>query len=104
MGEYEDEVVVEIGELVVVLELLPNPGLIGIGGDVLLQKAADLAEPLLSRLPQRRRLCCHRPAATNRFKPSEANLIESNEGWTRIKKLELLPRREEEVEERKEKD
>jgi len=50
-GEEEDEVVVEVGELAVVLELLPDAGLVGVGGDVRLEEGADLAEPLLLRLP-----------------------------------------------------
>ncbi|EHA8589904.1 hypothetical protein COCNU_scaffold013344G000020 [Cocos nucifera] len=57
MGKDEDEIVIEIGKLAVVLELLPNPGLIGVRGDLLLQEAADLAEPLLLGLPQG---CRHR--------------------------------------------
>jgi hypothetical protein len=50
----ESEVVVEIGELRVVLELLPNLRLVGRGSGVrnlLLQQAADLSEPLLLGLP-----------------------------------------------------
>jgi hypothetical protein len=54
-GEEEDEVVVEVGELAIVLELLPDEGLVGVGGDVRLQEGADLAETLLLRLPQSRR-------------------------------------------------
>lgn len=50
-GEKEDEVVVKVGELAVVLELLPDAGLVGVGGDVRLQEGADLVEPLLLRLP-----------------------------------------------------
>jgi hypothetical protein len=52
--ENEREVVVEIRELRVVLELLPNLGLVR-GGSVvrnlLLQQATDLSEPLLLGLP-----------------------------------------------------
>lgn len=51
MGKDENKIVIEIRKLVVVLELLQNPGLIGVGGDVLLQEGADLAEALLLRLP-----------------------------------------------------
>jgi hypothetical protein len=52
--ENESEVVVEIGELRVVLELLPNLGLVGGGSGVrnlLLQQATDLFESLLLGLP-----------------------------------------------------
>ena len=59
-GEEEDQVVVEVGELAVVLELLPDAGLVGVGGDVRLEERAYLAEPLLLRLPQRRRRRGHR--------------------------------------------
>ncbi|RWV92475.1 hypothetical protein GW17_00045144 [Ensete ventricosum] len=67
MGEDEDEVVIEIGKSVVLLELLPDPDLISVGGDLLLQEAADLAKPLLPRLPQGRRR--HLSAASDRSEP-----------------------------------
>ncbi|GJN01228.1 hypothetical protein PR202_ga18475 [Eleusine coracana subsp. coracana] len=54
-GEEEDEVVVEVRELAIMLELLPDAGLVGVGRDMRLQEGADLAEPLLLRLPHRRR-------------------------------------------------
>lgn len=53
--ENESEVVIEIGELRVLLELLPNLGLVGGGrgmGNLLLQEPADLSEPLLLGLPR----------------------------------------------------
>lgn len=54
-GEEENQVVVEVRELAVVLELLPDASLVGVGGDVRVEEGADLAEALLLRLPQRRR-------------------------------------------------
>ena len=55
--EDEGEVIVEVGELRIVLELLPNLSLVsGRGmGNLLLEEAADLLEPLLLRLPRRTR-------------------------------------------------
>lgn len=53
-GKDEGEVVVEIGELAVVVELLTDTGLIGGGGDVLLQEGADLSKALFLGLPHTR--------------------------------------------------
>lgn len=61
-SEDENEIIVEIGELAEVLELLPNPRLIGARRNLLLQKEADLSQTLLLRLPRvRRRRRRHSP-------------------------------------------
>lgn len=60
----ESEVVVEIGNLAIVLKLLPYEVLIGIRGNLPLQQPTDLANSLLLWLPHRRSGRRHRPAAS----------------------------------------
>ena len=52
-GEDEDEIIVEIGELRVVVELLENLRLVSCGSrrDLVLEEATDLQEALLLWLP-----------------------------------------------------
>lgn len=51
MGENEREVIVEIGEVRIVLEFLPNLRLIGSRGYLLLNQSADLSETFFLWLP-----------------------------------------------------
>lgn len=51
MGENEREVVIEIGEVRIVLEFLPNLRLIGSGGYLLFNQSTDLSETFFLWLP-----------------------------------------------------